>query len=77
MFAMSSAGVWILAQDWENSENVECLLPVSSNEQRGLKLPRKYIASPVNSTGDANSSLHNIPVNRNLSKIYIKKIYHS
>jgi hypothetical protein len=52
---------------------------VSSNESKELKIPRKYIACPVNSTGEVNSlldyspvnsALHNLPVNRIFMNIY-------
>ena len=44
---LSSAGFGIFVQHGKNR--------VSSNEERGLKITRKYIASSVNSTGEVNS----------------------
>jgi hypothetical protein len=59
---------------------------VSSNKSRALKILRKYIASPVNSTGtgevnslldysSVNSSLHNLPVNRILMSLSQENLY--
>jgi hypothetical protein len=35
-----------------------------SNESRGIKIPQKYTESPLNNTGEVNSSLHILPESR-------------
>ena len=57
----------------KNPENSEFHYHISTNESTGLSILRKYILSPVYSTGEGNSlldysllnySLQNLPVNR-------------
>jgi hypothetical protein len=45
--------------------------------QEDKKITRRYIASPVNSSGEVNSALHNLPVTEHffLTGILIQQIY--